>query len=119
MSLRDRLRHAKSELRVLAVASRHPRTPWYAKALLLLVVAYAASPIDLIPDPIPVLGLLDDAILLPLGVALAWKMIPTDVMQECRLAPPASSSRSMRFLGATLVLVCWAASITIVLWLVR
>ncbi len=119
MRLRERLIHAKTELRALTVAFRHPGTPWYAKAWLVLVIAYAVSPIDLIPDPIPVLGLLDDAILIPMGVALAIKMIPSDVMQECREMPAAPASRSLRFVGIALVLGSWAASIAIVYVLLR
>jgi uncharacterized membrane protein YkvA (DUF1232 family) len=66
------------------LACRDSRTPWYAKLVVGLVVAYALSPIDLIPDPIPVLGYLDDLILLPLGILLSRKLIPADVMEHCR-----------------------------------
>ncbi len=72
------------EVRALALAARHPLTPWYAKLLVAGVVAYALSPIDLIPDFIPVLGLLDDLVLVPLGVWLATRLIPRDVLAECR-----------------------------------
>ena len=75
----------KRETYALYLAYRDPRTPWYAKAFSALVVAYAFSPIDLIPDPIPLLGYLDDLILLPLGIALAVKMIPPAVLEESRL----------------------------------
>ena len=77
-------RRLKREVRALYLAYRDPRTPWYGRVLAALVVAYALSPIDLIPDPIPVLGYLDDLILIPLGVALALRMIPREVMAECR-----------------------------------
>lgn len=84
----DRLRRwakrLKTELRALYLAYRDPRVPWYARAFAILVVAYAFSPIDLIPDPIPVLGYLDDLILVPLGIALAVRMIPNTVLAECR-----------------------------------
>ncbi len=69
-------RRLKREVRALYLAYRDPRTPWYGRAFAAIVVAYALSPIDLIPDPIPVLGYLDDLILIPLGVALALRMIP-------------------------------------------
>ena len=82
--LKQRARELKREVFALFLAARHPRTPWYAKVLLLAIVAYAVSPIDLIPDFVPVLGLLDDVILLPLGIALALKMIPRAVIEECR-----------------------------------
>lgn len=74
----------KAEAFALYLAARDPRTPWYAKLLAAIVVAYAFSPIDLIPDFIPVLGYLDDLILLPLGIALAMKMVPGPVLAECR-----------------------------------
>ena len=73
-------------MHALYLASRDPRVPWYAKALAVCIAAYALSPIDLIPDFIPVLGYLDDAILLPLGILLVVRMIPPDVMAEHRAA---------------------------------
>ena len=79
-----RVGHLKRETYALYLAYRDPRTPWYAKAFSALVVGYAFSPIDLIPDPIPVLGYLDDLILIPLGIALAVKMIPPVVLEESR-----------------------------------
>ncbi|MGZ8219310.1 YkvA family protein [Methylomagnum sp.] len=82
--LRRRARALKAETLALYLAARHPRTPWYAKLLVAAIVAYALSPIDLIPDFVPVLGYLDDLILLPLGLALAVRMIPADVLAECR-----------------------------------
>jgi uncharacterized membrane protein YkvA (DUF1232 family) len=69
--MRDRARVLKREIYALYLVARHPRTPWYAKVLAGAVVAYALSPIDLIPDFIPVLGFLDDLIIVPLGIA-AW-----------------------------------------------
>src|SRR5215212_6202650 len=74
----------KSETYALYLAYKDPRVPWYAKLFVALVVGYAFSPIDLIPDSIPVLGYLDDLILVPLGVALAVRMIPPPVLAECR-----------------------------------
>jgi uncharacterized membrane protein YkvA (DUF1232 family) len=77
-------RQLKREIFALYMAARDRRTPWYAKALALAVVAYALSPIDLIPDFVPVLGHLDDLLLLPLGIMLVLKMIPPQVMADCR-----------------------------------
>jgi uncharacterized membrane protein YkvA (DUF1232 family) len=77
-------RQLKRETYALYLAYRDPRVPWYARLFALGVVAYAFSPIDLIPDPIPILGYLDDLVLVPVGVALALKMIPPPVMAECR-----------------------------------
>jgi uncharacterized membrane protein YkvA (DUF1232 family) len=95
----------------LFLAMRHPRTPWYAKLLLLAIVAYALSPIDLIPDFVPVIGLLDDIILLPLAIALVLKMIPEAVIAECRaraVTDETDRSRVGRF-GAIGVALLWLA----------
>lgn len=73
-----------SQIRAVHLACRHPGTPWYAKAAAVCVVAYAVSPIDLIPDFIPVLGYLDDVVLVPLGIALVLRLVPRQVMEECR-----------------------------------
>lgn len=77
-------RQLTRELRAIHLAYRDPRVPWYARLLSGVVVAYAFSPIDLIPDPIPVIGYLDDLVLIPLGVALALRLIPAEVMGDCR-----------------------------------
>ena len=77
-------RKLKLEVYALYIASKDRRVPWYARVIAVAVVAYAFSPIDLIPDPIPVLGYLDDLILSPLGIALVIKLIPAEVMQDCR-----------------------------------
>jgi len=82
--IKRRIQHLKTETYALYLAYRDPRTPLYAKALAALVVAYALSPIDLIPDFIPVLGYLDDLLLLPLGIWLTLRMIPREVILECR-----------------------------------
>jgi uncharacterized membrane protein YkvA (DUF1232 family) len=82
--LKERARQLKSEVYALYLAGRHPGTPCYAKLFLIAIVAYALSPIDLIPDFIPVLGLLDELVLLPLAIAFAVKLIPDTVMAECR-----------------------------------
>jgi uncharacterized membrane protein YkvA (DUF1232 family) len=74
----------KRETYALYLAYRDPRTPWYAKVFVAFVVGYAFSPIDLIPDPIPIVGYLDDLLLVPLGIALALRMIPPAVLDECR-----------------------------------
>src|SRR4030043_766301 len=74
----------KDETYALYLASKDSRTPWYAKVLAALIIGYALSPIDLIPDFIPVVGYLDDLILVPAGIALLIKIIPRDVLEECR-----------------------------------
>ncbi len=83
-SWKIRARRLKGEIYALYLAYRDPRVPWYAKVFATLVVGYAFSPVDLIPDAIPVLGYLDDLLLVPLGIGLALKMIPAEVMDECR-----------------------------------
>ena len=82
--LKQRARHLKAETFALYLAARDPRTPWYAKLLVAGIVAYAVSPIDLIPDFVPVLGYLDDLILIPAGIALAIKLVPDSVLADCR-----------------------------------
>ncbi|QYJ16790.1 hypothetical protein Rxycam_02626 [Rubrobacter xylanophilus DSM 9941] len=82
--LRGWARRTKAEVHALYLAYRDPRTPLHARLFAALVMAYALSPIDLIPDAIPVLGHLDDLLLVPLGVALAVRMIPPHVLEECR-----------------------------------
>ncbi len=105
---KESARRLKREVFALYLASKDRRVPWYARVLAVAVVAYAFSPIDLIPDPIPVLGYLDDLILIPLGIALVIKMIPFEVLQECRAkaakAPAAGNPRSW-VAGAIIVLI--------------
>ena len=83
-TLKDRLRAIAGEARVLWIAARDPRTPWLAKAIAGAVAAYALSPIDLIPDFIPLIGWLDDLIIVPAGIALALRLIPPDLLAEFR-----------------------------------
>lgn len=91
------------------LAVRDPRTPLPAKLVGLLIAAYALSPIDLIPDFIPVLGLLDDAILIPAGVWLFARMVPPALLAEHRAAAEAASERPVSKWGAAIVLAIWAA----------
>lgn len=99
----------KRDIHALYRAARDPRVPWYAKAIALIVVGYALSPIDLIPDFIPVLGLLDDAILLPLGILLVVRLIPPDVMAEHRAAAAAATFDRPANRTAAIVIICvWA-----------
>jgi uncharacterized membrane protein YkvA (DUF1232 family) len=115
--LRVWAKRIKSEITALALAARDPRTPWYAKVAVVCVVGYALSPIDLVPDPIPVLGYLDDLLLLPLGIALAIKLVPESVMRDCRHA--ATSERlSPSRVAAALIIALWiAVAIACALWL--
>ena len=96
------------------LAARDPRCPWYARAFGLFVTAYALSPIDLIPDFIPVLGLLDDALLIPLGLWLFVRMIPAGLIAEHRAAAAAAAERPVSRAGIALVIAAWAAAAWIV-----
>ena len=110
----DRLKALASQLKreilTLYLAARDPRTPWYAKAVIACVVAYALSPIDLIPDFIPVLGYLDDLLLLPLGIYLALKLMPVAVLNDARRKAAETSNNLPKSWAAALVII--------VLWLV-
>lgn len=100
----------KRDVEVLALAVFDPRTPWYAKALAGLIVAYAVSPIDLIPDFIPVLGLLDEMILLPLLIVAVLRLIPAPVMADCRARVEAPGNRLpswLRWGGLGLIVILW------------
>jgi uncharacterized membrane protein YkvA (DUF1232 family) len=96
-------------VRVLALATRDARVPWYAKLVAVGVLAYALSPIDLMPDVIPVLGLVDDVLLVPLGVVLARRLIPPAVLAECRARAQHADAAPGRigWLGAAGVIVVW------------
>jgi len=98
-------------LRALYLAARDRRVPWTARLVALAVVAYAFSPIDLIPDFVPVLGYLDDLVLLPLGIALAIRLIPHEVLEECRARAERemTEGRPTSLVGAALVVLVWLA----------
>ena len=113
--LKQRARALKAETYVLYLAARHPGTPWYAKLLVAAIVAYALSPIDLIPDFIPVLGLLDDLVLIPLGIALAIRLVPPAVLAECRARALERRKLVSRVAGAVIVGI-WLAVVALGLW---
>jgi uncharacterized membrane protein YkvA (DUF1232 family) len=106
---RRRARQLKVDTYALYLAYRDPRTPWYARLFVASVVAYALSPIDLIPDFVPVLGYLDDLILVPLGLALALRLIPEDVLAECRAqaATEMAAGKPTSRVGAVAIIVIW------------
>lgn len=109
-----RAKSLKTEIHALLIAYRDPRTPWTAKAWVLLVVAYALSPIDLIPDFIPVLGYLDDLILLPLGIALAVRLIPPAVMDEARKTATQATGSRLGWVGAGIIGLVWLVILGVV-----
>lgn len=106
-TLKTRARALKRETYVLYLAARDPRTPWYAKAVAAAVVAYAFSPFDLIPDFIPVVGYLDDLILVPIGIAVALKVVPASVIADCRARAQLAEGRPVSRLGAAFIAAIW------------
>jgi uncharacterized membrane protein YkvA (DUF1232 family) len=98
------------------LAAQHPRTPCGPKLLALAVAAYALSPIDLTPDFIPVLGYLDDLLVLPLGILLVTRMMPPDVLAECRAAAEAAGRRPRSLAGATAIVAIWLAAAGLLAW---
>jgi uncharacterized membrane protein YkvA (DUF1232 family) len=117
-NLKQRLQQLKSETYALYLAYRDPRVSWGARIFAACVVAYAFSPIDLIPDPIPVLGYLDDLLLVPLGIYLALKMIPPEVMAECRLkaAQEMEANHPVNWAAAGVIVVLWLATAVVLVW---
>jgi uncharacterized membrane protein YkvA (DUF1232 family) len=111
-SLRDHARALKNETLAVYLACRDPRVPWYAKALGVLIVGYALSPIDLIPDSIPVLGYLDDLILIPLGIALLLRMIPAHARARFKAGAPRSR------IAAVVVAAIWIGLLALFVWLI-
>ena len=115
--LKDWARIVKRDVHALYLASRDPRVPWYAKALAVVVAGYALSPIDLIPDFIPVLGYLDDVILVPLGILLVIRLIPPVIMAEHRDLAAAAQDRPVSRVAAVAIVCIWIASIALCGWL--
>jgi uncharacterized membrane protein YkvA (DUF1232 family) len=120
----DKLKRAtrtlKADTYALYLAYRDPRTPWYAKVWAALIVAYAFSPIDLIPDFIPVLGYLDDLFLVPLGIFLALKLIPDEVMAECRQQALKKHEKPTNWWAGALILLLWLTLAGLgIVWAVR
>jgi uncharacterized membrane protein YkvA (DUF1232 family) len=126
--LKSRARALKNEVLAVYLAAKDPRTPWYAKALIFFVVAHTFSPIDLIPDFIPILGYLDDLIITPGGLWLAIRMIPPEALAEAREKvaasgldswPRASSRRRVGYIGAGTIIFMWILITIVIIYLVR
>jgi len=117
-SWKQRANRLKLETYAIWLAYKDPRVPWHARAFAACVVGYAFSPIDLIPDPIPVLGYLDDLVLIPLGIGLALRMIPPEVMVECRQRAEAAmrEGKPTNWKAAAVIVTLWVilASLVIV-----
>mgnify|MGYP001056892439 CR=1 FL=1 len=119
---RDKARKIRGQTYTLYLAYRHPATPWYAKVFAALVVAYAFSPIDLIPDFIPVLGYLDDILLVPLGITLAMKMIPEEALvsaQEQTAKELENLSPRGNYIAAIIVMIWLILLAMIVIYMIR
>ena len=114
--LKDWARALKNDVLALYIAGRDPRVPWYVKAAAVAIAAYALSPIDLIPDFIPVLGYLDEVILLPIAIALVVRMIPDPLMAEFREEAQRRSERPTSHAAAAVIIAVWIAAIALTLW---
>jgi uncharacterized membrane protein YkvA (DUF1232 family) len=113
--LKSRARALKIETYAIYIAALDPRTPWYAQILILLIVAYALSPIDLIPDFVPVLGYFDDLLIVPAGIALAMRLIPLDVLEESRKkAGSQSPPRIFQMIGLGIIAIIWILAIIVI-----
>ena len=115
--MKDWARLVNRDIHAIYLCSRDPRVPWYAKALAILVTAYALSPIDLIPDLVPVLGYLDDVILVPLGIWLVVRLIPPHIMAEQRELATAASDKPVTRIAVTVIIAIWIASAILCGWL--
>lgn len=115
-AIRERARQLKIELIALALATRHPQTPWYAKFVVAGCVAYALTPVDFVPDAIPVIGVIDDLIFIPLAIALAVRFIPAPVLADCRARSHEIEARTPK-LGAAAWILIAAAWISLIVLL--
>ena len=108
-NIKFKAKQLKKQIVIVYLAYMHKDVKWYKKAFLLLILIYAASPIDLIPDFIPILGLLDDIILIPLGIIIAIKIIPESIWEECKLAAENGVSIDSKYkkMGALFIALIW------------
>ena len=119
-NLKSRARTLKNEALAVYIAAKDPRTPWYAKALVFFVVAHTFSPIDLIPDFIPILGYLDDLIITPLGLALAIRLIPAEVLADAREHVAGSSvERGVKVVGVVVIVLTWMVILIFIVRLIQ
>ena len=102
----ERARRLKTELFALYLAARHPQTPWYAKLVVAGFVAYAVTPVDLVPDAFPVLGWIDDLIFVPIAIALAVRFVPAPVLAECRSRAQARALKQSKS-GGWIIAAVW------------
>jgi len=109
-------REIKRDVLALWIAARDPRVPWYAKALAMAVAAYALSPIDLIPDFVPVFGYLDDLVIVPLGILLVVALIPSALMAEFRQQAATLAAKPRSTIAAAVIVLIWIAAMILVGW---
>ena len=114
--IKDWARAVRRDVHALWLAGRDARVPWYAKAFALLIAAYALSPIDLIPDFVPILGYLDEVILLPPAILLAVKLVPPELMAEHRAAAAEAEGKPVSRAGAAMVVALWLLAATALVW---
>lgn len=118
---RNRLRQwaivVKRDIHAVYLVARDPRVPWYVKLVAFLVAGYALSPIDLIPDFIPVIGYLDDLMIVPLGILLVIHLVPTELMAEHRAAALMNKGLSKSWRAAVVIITLWVIGITLLTWL--
>jgi len=116
---KDCARSLKRDVVALSIAARDPRVPWYAKALAAAVAAYALSPIDLIPDFIPVLGYVDDLLIVPAGILLTVRLIPAALMTEFRAEADRRKGRPTSRAGAAVIVLLWVSALALIAWWLR
>ena len=117
-SLKGRARSLQRDTLAVWYAAKDKRTPWYARILAVLVAAYALSPVDLVPDFIPVLGYLDDLILIPAGIALVLRLIPAVVMSDARIKAEASLAKPSTWWMTGLIILVWICLVILIIYLV-
>jgi len=110
-------RLVKRDVHAIYCAARDPRVPWYAKALAICVAGYALSPIDLIPDFVPILGYMADVIIVPLGILIVVKLIPPEIMAEHRAVAALAQDRPVSRTAALVIAIVWTACIGLAGWL--
>lgn len=117
-NIKAKAKSLKKEIKALYIAYKRPDVPWYAKLFAILVVGYALSPIDLVPDFIPILGYLDDLVLIPLGVSFAVKMIPNDIMEECRVEAEDvfKEGKPKNWVAGAAIILIWTAVIGVIVY---
>jgi len=119
-SWKTKSKQLRTEIVALYLAAKHPRTPWYAKVLAALIIGYALSPIDLIPDFIPVVGYLDDLIIIPAGIVLLIKIIPGDILEECRAKAQSDvlNRKPKNWVAGVVIVLIWLLGLYLVLSLI-